>query len=129
MEIPDGLKYSRQHGWVAVEDSVATIGITDYAQEELGEIVYLELPKSGDKISRDDPFGTIESVTAVTELYAPISGTIVEVNTDLPNSPETINDDPYGDGWLIKVEISDPSELEDLMDPAEYEEMLAEQEE
>jgi glycine cleavage system H protein len=129
MEIPPGLKYSKEHEWVAVEESVATIGITDYAQDRLGEIVYVELPAVGDKISKDDPFGVVESVKAVSDIYAPVSGTVVEVNEDLPQSPETVNEDPYGDGWLVKVKVSDSSELDDLMDGEEYEELVAKEKE
>jgi len=125
MEIPAGLKYSKEHEWVATEEEVATIGITDYAQEQLGEIVYVELPAVGDKISKDDAFGVVESVKAVSDIYAPVSGTVVEVNQELPESPEMINEDPYGDGWLVKVKVSDTSELDDLLDNDEYEEMVA----
>lgn len=125
METPAGLKYSKEHEWVATEDSVATIGITDFAQEQLGEIVYVELPAVGEKVSKDDPFGVVESVKAVSDIFAPVSGTVVEVNEDLPDSPETVNEDPYGDGWLIKIKVSDSAELEDLMDNEEYEEMVA----
>jgi glycine cleavage system H protein len=125
METPAGLKYSKEHEWVATEDSVATIGITDFAQEQLGEIVYVELPAVGEKVSKDDPFGVVESVKAVSDIFAPISGTVVEVNEDLPDSPETVNEDPYGDGWLIKIKVSDSAELDDLMDNEEYEEMVA----
>jgi glycine cleavage system H protein len=129
MEVPPGLKYSKEHEWVATDESVATIGITDHAQDQLGEIVYLELPSVGEKISKDDPFGVVESVKAVSDIYAPVSGTVVEVNEGLPESPEVINEDPYGDGWLIKVRVSDHSELEDLMDGEEYEEMVANEKE
>jgi glycine cleavage system H protein len=125
MEIPAGLRYSKEHEWVAIEEEVATIGITDYAQEQLGEIVYVELPAVGDKISKDDAFGVVESVKAVSDIYAPVSGTVVEVNQELPESPEMINEDPYGDGWLVKVKVSDTSELEDLLDHDEYEELVA----
>lgn len=125
MEIPAGLKYSKEHEWVATEESLATIGITDYAQDQLGEIVYVELPAVGDKISKDDTFGVIESVKAVSDIYAPVSGTVVEVNQELPESPEMINEDPYGDGWLIKVRVSDAAELEDLLDTDEYQELVA----
>jgi glycine cleavage system H protein len=125
MEIPQGLKYSKEHEWVATEDAVATIGITDHAQDQLGEIVYIELPAVGDKISKDDPFGVVESVKAVSDIYAPVSGTVVEVNEELPESPEVVNEDPYGDGWLIKVKMNDPSDLEDLMNGDEYGEMVA----
>ncbi len=129
MEIPPGLRYSKEHEWVAAEDSIATIGITDHAQDQLGEIVYIELPSVGDKISKDDPFGVVESVKAVSDIYAPVTGTVVEVNEDLPESPEVVNEDPYGDGWLIKVRISDPSDLEELMDGDEYAEMVAREKE
>ena len=125
MEIPAGLRYSKEHEWVATEEEVATIGITDYAQEQLGEIVYVELPAVGDKISKDDAFGVVESVKAVSDIYAPVSGTVVEVNQELPESPEMINEDPYGDGWLVKVKVSDGSELDDLLDHEEYEELVA----
>jgi glycine cleavage system H protein len=124
MEIPAGLKYSKEHEWVATEESVATIGITDYAQDQLGEIVYVELPSVGDKISKDDAFGVVESVKAVSDIYAPVSGTVVEINQELPESPEIINEEPYGDGWLVKVKISDASELDDLLDHDEYEELV-----
>jgi glycine cleavage system H protein len=125
MEAPPGLKYSKEHEWVATEEAIATIGITDHAQEQLGEIVYIELPAVGEKVSKDDPFGVIESVKAVSDIYAPVSGTVVEVNEDLPESPETVNEDPYGDGWLIKVRISDTADFDDLMESSEYEEMVA----
>lgn len=129
MEIPQGLKYSKEHEWVAAEDSVATVGITDHAQGQLGEIVYIELPAVGEKVSKDDPFGVIESVKAVSDIYAPVSGTVVEVNEDLPESPEVVNEDPYGDGWLIKVKMNDASDLDDLMDGDEYAEMVAREQE
>jgi len=125
MEAPPGLKYSKEHEWMASEETIATIGITDHAQEQLGEIVYIELPSIGDKVSKDDPFGVVESVKAVSDIYAPVSGTVVEVNEDLAESPEVVNEDPYGDGWLIKVRMSDASDLEDLMENEEYEEMIA----
>jgi glycine cleavage system H protein len=129
MEAPPGLKYSKEHEWVATEESVATIGITDHAQEQLGEIVYIELPSVGEKVSKDDPFGVVESVKAVSDIYAPVSGTVVEVNEDLPESPEVVNEDPYGDGWLIKVKVSDPADFEDLMDNDEYSELVAREKE
>jgi glycine cleavage system H protein len=129
MEAPPGLKYSKEHEWVATEESVATIGITDHAQEQLGEIVYIELPSVGEKVSKDDPFGVVESVKAVSDIYAPVSGTVVEVNEDLPESPEVVNEDPYGDGWLIKVKVSDPADLEDLMENDEYAELVAREKE
>ncbi len=120
MELPEGLKYSKEHEWVLVEGHVAIIGITEYAQQELGDIVYVELPEVGEKVVKDDPFGAVESVKAVSDIYAPVSGTVIEVNDALPDSPETINDDPYGDGWMIKVEMSDKDDLKDLMSAEEY---------
>jgi len=125
MEVPEGLKYSKEHEWVATDDSVATIGITDHAQDQLGEIVYIELPAVGDKISKDDPFGVVESVKAVSDIYAPVSGVVIEINEDLPETPEVVNEDPYGDGWLIKVRMNDPADLEDLMDGEGYAELVA----
>lgn len=129
MEFPDDLKYSKEHEWVLVEGSVATIGITDYAQEQLGDIVFVELPAIGDKVSKEDAFGVVESVKSVNDIYAPISGKVLEVNDDLPENPEMVNDDPYGDGWMIKIEATDLEELEDLMTADEYKDYVAEEEE
>ncbi len=127
MSFPDGLKYSKEHEWVLVEDEVASIGITEYAQVELGDIVYVELPEVGEKITKDDPFGSVESVKAVSDLFAPVSGAVVEVNDSLPDSPEIVNEDPYGDGWMIKVQMSDKGELKDLLDPEEYGDYIKQQ--
>src|SRR5262249_56936620 len=108
---------------------VATIGITDHAQDQLGEIVYIELPSVGDKISKDDPFGVVESVKAVSDIYAPVSGTVIEINEDLPESPEIVNEDPYGDGWLVKVKMNDASDLDDLMDTDEDPDIVPQEQE
>ncbi len=129
MEFPEDFKYSKEHEWVLVEGNVATIGITDYAQDQLGDIVFVELPAIGDKVSKEDAFGVVESVKAVSDIYAPVSGKVLEVNDDLPDNPEMINEDPYGDGWMIKIEISDVDELQDLMSSTEYEEYVAEEKE
>ena len=129
MEFPEGLKYSKEHEWVLVEGTTATIGITEYAQEELGDIVFVELPEVGEKIVKDDPFGAVESVKAVSDIYAPVSGEVTETNEILPDNPETINDDPYGDGWMVRVELSDIDDLKDLMDADEYAEYVAQQKE
>ena len=129
MEFPEGLKYSKEHEWVLVEDRTATIGITEFAQEELGDIVYVELPEVGEKVVKDDPFGAVESVKAVSDIYAPVSGSVLEINDALPDSPETINDDPYGDGWMIKVEMTDMDDLKDLMTAEEYAEYVEQQRE
>lgn len=129
MEFPEDLKYSKEHEWVLVEGNVATVGITDYAQDQLGDIVFVELPAVSDKVSKEDAFGVVESVKAVSDIYAPVSGKVLEVNDDLPENPEMLNEDPYGDGWIIKIEMSDPEELQDLMTATEYEEYVAEEKE
>lgn len=127
MEFPDGLKYSKEHEWVLVEDKIAIIGITEFAQHELGDVVYVELPEVGEKVVKDDPFGAVESVKAVSDVFAPVSGAVVEINDTLPENPETINDDPYGDGWMIKVEMTDMDDLKDLMNAEEYAEYIEQQ--
>ena len=129
MEFPEGLKFSKEHEWVLVEGKTATIGITEFAQEELGDIVYVELPEVGEKVVKDDSFGAVESVKAVSDVYAPVSGTVLEINDLLPDNPETINDDPYGDGWMIRVEMTDMDDLKDLMSGEEYAEYVAQQKE
>ena len=129
MEFPEDLKYSREHEWVLVEDNVATVGITDFAQEQLGDVVFVELPAVGDKVTKDEAFGVVESVKAVSDIYAPVSGTVLETNDDLPDSPEMINEDPYGDGWVVKIEIADPTDLDDLLDAAAYQQYVEEQQE
>ena len=127
MEFPQELRYSHEHEWVAVEENIATIGVTDYAQEQLGDVVYVELPQVGTQVTKDEAFGVVESVKAVFDVYAPVSGTVSEINVSLPDSPETVNEDPYGDAWMIRVEMSDPDELEDLMTAAQYKEFVAEE--
>jgi glycine cleavage system H protein len=128
MEFPEDLKYSPSHEWVRPEsDKEATIGISDYAQQELGDIVYVEMPEEGDEIEKERAFGVIESVKATEDFYAPVSGKVIEVNTPLEDSPEVINEDCYGDGWLVRVEMTDPSELDDLMDAKAYEKYISEQ--
>jgi glycine cleavage system H protein len=129
MEFPEDLKYSKEHEWVLVEDNVATVGITDYAQEQLGDIVFVELPAVGDKLTKDEAFSVVESVKAVSDVYAPVSGAVLEINDDLPDSPEMLNEDPYGDGWMVKIELSDPEDLADLMGATEYEEYVAQEKE
>lgn len=129
MDYPEGLKYSKEHEWVLVENDVATIGISEFAQDELGDIVYVELPHVGEKISKDDPFGSVESVKAVSDIFAPISGSVVEVNDTLPDSPEIINEDPYGDGWMIKVQMTDKEELKELMSSDDYAEYIVQKKE
>jgi glycine cleavage system H protein len=124
IEIPEELKYTDEHEWARAEDDLVVIGITDYAQDALGEIVYIELPSEGDEITKGDSFGGVESTKSVSDLYAPVSGEVVEVNETLLDSPETINEDPYGDGWLIKVRIHDSDEFDDLMDSEQYSEFI-----
>ncbi len=126
MEFPEDLKYSKEHEWVLIEGDLATIGITDFAQDQLGDIVFVELPSVGDTLTKDAPFGVVESVKAVSDVYAPISGTVVEINDDLPDHPEILNEDCYSDGWIVKVRITEPSELASLMDAAGYEKYTAE---
>lgn len=128
MNIPQDLRYSEEHEWAKVEDGRVRVGITDYAQEQLGDVVYVELPDVGDNVSFMEPFGVIESVKAASDLFAPVSGTVVEVNERLEDEPELVNEDPYGEGWMIVVEADDLSELDKLMSPEEYEAMLAEAE-
>jgi len=127
MEFPKELRYSQEHEWVAVEENIATIGITDYAQEQLGDVVYVELPEVGAQVTKDEAFGVVESVKAVSDIYAPVSGTVVEVNISLPDSPETVNEDPYGDAWMIRVEMSDPGGVGDLMTADQYKKFVAEE--
>lgn len=121
---PRDYKYTKDHEWAKMAGSSATVGITDYAQEQLGDIVYVELPPVGEALERSKPFGVIESVKAASDLYAPLSGEVIEVNEELVEHPELVNQDPYGKGWMIRVEASDPSELEGLMNAEKYEEFL-----
>jgi len=120
MNIPNDLRYSKTDEWVRLEGDIATIGITDYAQSELGDIVYLELPEPGRVLQADEMFGTVESVKAVADLYAPIAGEVVETNEALTQRAELVNEDPYGEGWLIKVRIEDPSDLDNLLTAEQY---------
>jgi glycine cleavage system H protein len=117
---PADLRYDKEHEWVRVEGDTAVIGISDFAQDQLGEVVYVDLPATGDVLVAGDTFGEIESVKSVSELFAPVSGTVVEVNDDLASSPEVINSDPYGGGWMVKVRLADPSQLDALMSAGDY---------
>ncbi len=123
---PDQLKYHREHDWARIEGDTATVGITWYAQDALGEIVHYEPPDQGSSVAKDESYGEVESVKAVSDLIAPLSGEVVEVNQALVDAPETINEDPYGDGWLIKIRLSDPAEVDDLLDVAAYRQLLDE---
>ena len=124
MSIPDDLQYTKSHEWVRIEDGTATIGITDHAQEELGDVVFVELPEVGATIEAGDSFGTVESVKAVSDLYTPVGGEVVEVNSSLEDAPEKINDDPYGEGWIVKLSTSEEA---DLLSPEEYEKVVEEE--
>jgi len=127
MEFADDVKYTKEHEWIKVDGKIATMGITDYAQEQMGDIVYVELPDDGELISKGDAFGVVESVKSVSDVYAPISGKVVEINEPLKDNPETVNEDPYNEGWICKIEMSDTNELNDLMDAKEYEEFVSEE--
>lgn len=124
MNIPQDLKYSKDHEWVSVEGDVATIGITDFAQGELGDIVYVDVDSEGETFAAEEVFGTVEAVKTVSDLFMPISGEVIEVNAMLESEPEIINSDPYGDGWIIKVRISDATDLDQLMDATAYKELV-----
>ena len=117
---PDGLLYHPEHDWAKIDGDTATLGITFYAQDQLGEVVYFDPPEVGTSISKDEPYAEVESVKAVSDVIAPLSGEIVEVNTALSDKPETINEDPYGDGWLVRIKLSDASEADQLLDVAAY---------
>ena len=128
MNIPEDLLYTSDHEWIRVQEDLVTIGITEYAQEQLGDVVYVELPDEGDEIEAEEAFGSVESVKAVSEIYSPVSGTVVEVNDLLEDSPEKINTDPYGEGWMVQLEIINSASFKSLMSPEAYEEYLAEEE-
>ena len=120
MELPEELKYTKEHEWLSIEDGVVTVGITDHAQEQLGDVVFVELPAAGDSVEKMEPFGVVESTKAVSDIYAPVSGEVAEVNDDLPDSPELVNEDPYGDGWMVKIAVQDVADFDGLMTAAEY---------
>ena len=125
MSIPLELKYTKDHDWVRVEGNVATVGITAFAQGELGDIVYVEVETEGEELGKEEIFGTVEAVKTVSDLYLPLTGKIVEFNTALEATPEVVNSDPYGDGWMIKVEFSDTAELDSLLSAADYEALIS----
>ncbi|HID87451.1 MAG TPA: glycine cleavage system protein GcvH [Anaerolineae bacterium] len=129
MDVPRDLRYTREHEWIRMEDSRAQVGITDYAQDQLGDIVYVELPEPGTQVAFMEPFGVVESVKAASDLFSPVSGQIVEINERLEDQPELVNQDPYGEGWMIVVEVSEPAELDQLLSPEEYAALLEEVEE
>ena len=124
MNIPEDLQYTRSHEWVRIEGDTATVGITDHAQDELGDVVFVELPDEGASFDAGESFGTVESVKAVSDLYTPVGGEVVEVNSTLEDAPENINEDPYGEGWIVKLRTTDEA---DLLSPEEYEKVVAEE--
>ncbi len=126
MSAPENLKYTKTHEWVKVEDDIVTVGLADYAQQELGDITYLELPDVGSSISAGEPFGVVESVKAASDIYSPLDGEVLERNDGAVDAPEVINSSPYGDAWLIKVRVSDPAQIEALMNPEQYDTFAAE---
>jgi glycine cleavage system H protein len=119
--VPEDLHYSKDHEWLRVDGDIATLGITDYAQNSLGDVVYVELPRAGDEFAAHESFGSVESVKAVSELFTPVSGKVVESNQILQDEPEKVNEDPYGDAWMIRVKMSKPGEVDSMLTPAEYE--------
>ncbi len=124
MNIPDDLHYTKDHEWVQLKGDTATIGITDFAQGELGDIIFVEFPAVGDSFSQGDAFGTVEAVKTVADLFIPVSGEIIAVNTDLEEAPEKVNNDPYGEGWMVKVRLSNPGEGGELLDAAAYRDLI-----
>jgi glycine cleavage system H protein len=126
MEHPQDRKYTKDHEWVAVADGVGTVGITHHAQDQLGDVVFVELPARGTRVDPGGQFGTVESVKSVSELYAPVGGEVIDVNDALSDTPELVNQDPHGNGWMIKVRLSDPGQVEDLLDAAGYAALLGE---
>ncbi len=124
MNIPNNLKYTKEHEWVLIEGNIGTIGVTDYAQGELGDVVYIDIDPSLSEVKKGESIGTIEAVKTVSDIYSPFSGKVVELNESLKDSPEFVNSDPYGTGWMIKVDVSDASELSDLLDAAAYQALI-----
>ena len=124
MNIPEELKYTEEHEWIRLEGNIATVGITDFAQSELGDIVYIEVDTLDSEINSNDVFGTVEAVKTVSDLFMPVNGRVIEVNSSLEDNPEVVNDDPYGDGWIIKIEVSNPSDIDALMSSEEYKNLI-----
>ncbi|MEP7251178.1 MAG: glycine cleavage system protein GcvH [Ginsengibacter sp.] len=125
MNFPDNLKYTKDHEWVSIDGNIATIGITDHAQHELGDIVYVEIETKGKALAAEEVFGTVEAVKTVSDLFLPVSGTITEVNPLLENEPEKVNADPYGEGWMIKMKVDNPDDVKNLMDAGAYQKVVA----
>ncbi len=125
MLIPEQLKYTKDHEWISIEGNIATVGITDFAQRELGDIVYVEIETLGETLDREEVFGTVEAVKTVSDLFVPLSGEIIAFNDNLETTPEEVNEDPYGKGWMIKIQLSHPEQLTDLLDAEEYKKLLS----
>lgn len=124
MDTPDDLYYTEDHEWLRLEDGTATVGVTDFAQSELGDVVFVELEPEGTELGQNDVFGTVEAVKTVSELYMPVSGTITAVNDELDAAPELVNDDPYGDGWMVKIDVADEEEVDALLDADAYDDLV-----
>ncbi len=124
MNIPQELKYTKDHEWVKIDGDVATVGVTDFAQGELGDIVYVEVETVGETLDREEVFGTVEAVKTVSDLFSPLSGEVIEFNNSLEDTPEKVNSDPYGEGWMVKIKIADESEISGLMSPEDYKELI-----
>ncbi|RME22130.1 MAG: glycine cleavage system protein GcvH [Candidatus Zixiibacteriota bacterium] len=124
MNVPDNLRYTKEHEWLRLDGNIATVGITDYAQGELGDIVFVELPELNTEVKQMAPFGTIEAVKAVSELFSPVSGKVIEVNAALDDDPMVINRDPYGDGWMVRIEVADAAQVNELLDAAAYRKLI-----
>jgi glycine cleavage system H protein len=124
MNIPENLKYSKDHEWVRLEGEFAYVGVTDFAQSELGDIVFVEIETEGDELNKEDVFGSVEAVKTVSDLFMPVSGTILEVNAKLADNPEAVNTDPYGDGWMVKIKLLNASEIDTLLDAAAYKDLI-----
>jgi glycine cleavage system H protein len=126
MNFPEDLKYTSEHEWVRIDGDVATVGITDYAQDQLGDIVFVELPEEGETVEKGDTFGVVESTKSVSDLYVPLSGKVIESNDPLLDSPDIINEDPYGEGWMIRIKLENSSEVKELLDAKSYQKMVEE---
>ena len=125
MNLPNDLRYTKEHEWVRIDDNILTVGITDHAQSELGDIIFIEFPELNQMISKDEPFGTIEAVKTVADLFGPVCGKVIEINETLEDSPELVNSDSYGEGWIVKITCTDDSELDDLLDSEKYKELIS----
>ncbi len=125
MDFPQNLKYTKDHEWISIEGEMATVGITDFAQHELGDIVYVEIDSKDKALAKDTVFGTIEAVKTVSDLFIPVSGTVTEVNSILENEPEKVNSDPYGDGWIVKIKVDNPDDVNQLMDAEAYQKLVS----